>query len=222
MRYYPVNLDIAGKTCLVVGAGAVAARKAATLASCGARVRVVGPVACGEVLAMQSRGTIAWEKRPYRQEDLDGAFLVIAATDDETVNDQVSRQALARNMLVNVADQPERCSFVLPAVVDRDGLVVTVSTEGKSPAMARRIRQKLETEFGPEYGPFLNLMAAVRARLLARAHAPEEHKELFYRLIDEGLLAAVRDKDPGAADRLLNAVLGPGFSCCELLPGWFS
>lgn len=221
MRYYPVSLDILKKPCLVVGAGAVAARKAATLVSCGAKVRVVGPEAAPEILAMAQREELRYEKRAYQESDLDGAFLVIAATDDEAVNDAVSRQASARNMLVNVADQPKRCNFVLPAVVDRDGLVVTVSTEGKSPAMARRIRQDLECRFGPEYGPFLSLMAAIRGRLLAAAHAPEEHKGLFYRLIDEGLLDSVQKKDPEAADRLLAEVLGPGFSCRELLPDWF-
>jgi precorrin-2 dehydrogenase / sirohydrochlorin ferrochelatase len=217
MRYYPVQLDIRGRACLVVGGGAVGTRKAQTLAACGARVTVVSPEAAEELGRMAAAGRIELRLRGYLPADLEGMFLVIGATDDEELNRQIHRDAEAHRILCNIADRPEICNFILPAVLQRGDLVITVSTSGKSPALAKKLRRRLEAEFGPEYGVFLELMGAIRLRLLAREHAPEEHKPLFEALVDSNLVEWIREGRRAEVDLLLQRVLGSGFRMQELL-----
>lgn len=218
MRYYPVNLDIRDRSCLVVGGGRVGARKVRTLVRCGARVTVVSPDVIPAMEALAQERTIDLKHRAYRSSDVSGMFLVIGATDDEQLNRRIHADAEAQNILCNIADRPEICNFILPAIVRRGDFVMAISTAGKSPAFAKHIRERLETEFGPEYGDLLDLMGAIRGRLLAQAHEPEAHKPLFERLIAGDLLGRVRDGDIDGIDRLLEAVLGPGYRYDQLLP----
>jgi precorrin-2 dehydrogenase/sirohydrochlorin ferrochelatase len=211
MRYYPVNLAIAGRRCLVVGGGGVGTRKAQALLECGARVTVVTLGASAELESLARSGRLRLQRRPYVAEDLDGCFLVIGATSDEALNRRVHSDAEARGMLCNIADRPEACNFILPAVVRRGDLVLAVSTSGSSPAFAKHLRRHLEREFGPEYALFLELMGRIRQRLLAEAHAPEAHKPLFERLIAGNLVDLIRRQERAAIDRLLQSVLGPAY-----------
>jgi precorrin-2 dehydrogenase/sirohydrochlorin ferrochelatase len=217
MRYFPVSLDIRGRRCLVVGGGGVGTRKVASLLACGAAVTVVSPETTETVDRLSREGRVRLERRAYRSSDLDGMFLVIGATDDETLNRRIHEDAERQSLLCNIADRPEVCNFILPAVVRRGDLTLSVSTSGASPAFAKHLKRQLEAQFGPEYGRFLALMRAIRNRLLAEQHAPEAHKPLFERLISENLLDAVRDGDLERADALLHRVLGPGFHCRSLL-----
>ncbi|MFO7494233.1 MAG: bifunctional precorrin-2 dehydrogenase/sirohydrochlorin ferrochelatase [Desulfobacterales bacterium] len=217
MRYYPINLDVQNRPCLVVGGGAVGHRKVSGLLKCGARVTVVSPAAHPALSEMASEGVIDWHQRPYRPEDLDGKLLVIGATDDEVLNQRISRDAAERQLLCNIADRPAVCNFILPAVIERGDLIITVSTSGRSPAFAKKLRQDLEAAFGEPYADFLALMGAIRAKLLAEAHAPEAHKPLFEKLIAADLLALVRRRDLCAIDALLEEVLGEGFSAQSLI-----
>jgi precorrin-2 dehydrogenase/sirohydrochlorin ferrochelatase len=216
-KYYPVNLDVRNRDCLVVGGGAVGARKVSTLLDCGARVTVVSPETVAEVDRLAESGALILEKRPFSPSDLDGRFLVIGATDDEPLNRQIRGEAEKRQMLCNIADFPEGCNFILPAVVRRGDLIIAISTSGNSPAFAKRLRKQIEREFGPEYGLFLRLMGAIRGRLLLQEHAPEAHKPLFEALIDGGLLEKIRQGDPEPVDQLLAKVLGSGFRYRELI-----
>jgi len=217
MRYYPVNLDIVGRTCLVVGGGTVATRKVDRLLECGARVVVVAPQCTPALEQQASAGRLLLHRRGYRSSDLKGMFLVIGATDDETLNQRIHRDAEARHMLCNIADRPRVCNFILPAVFSRGDLVLAISTAGKSPALAKKLRRELAGSFGPEYGPLLDLMGCIRSKLLAREHAPEEHKPLFETLLERNLLALVAKRDVQAIDALLAEVLGPGFSWAKLM-----
>jgi precorrin-2 dehydrogenase/sirohydrochlorin ferrochelatase len=217
MRYYPVNLDITDRNCLVVGGGSVASRKVATLLSCGAAVTVVSPRVCDRLNQLAAEGAIRLNKRPYDRADLEGMFLVIGATDDEDVNRKVSRDAEAHRMLCNIADRPGICNFILPSIVRRGDLILTISTSGSSPAFAKKMRQCLESQFGEEYADFLRLMAAVRKKLLNQAHAPEAHKPLFEALINSGLIDWLRDRKTDDINALLSSVLGPGFTFQELM-----
>jgi precorrin-2 dehydrogenase len=219
MRYYPVNLDVKNRECLVVGGGAVGIRKVRTLLSCGARVTVVSPEATGALEELALAGRVTWHQRDYQMADLEGIFLVIGATDNEAVNQGISRDALSRNVLCNIADRPAACNFILPSIIERGDLVVTISTSGKSPAFAKHLRKKLEGQFGQEYKTLLELMGAIRSRLLAEAHAPEAHKPLFERLITGGLLESIRKKDLGAVNRMLFDILGEGYEV-ERLVDW--
>lgn len=216
MRYYPIQLDIKGRKCLVVGGGMVATRKVKTLLKCGACVKVVSPELTPELEALNSRGGIETEKRRYCSEDLDGRFLVIGATSNEAVNRRISEDAEARNMLCNIADFPEACNFILPAIVERGDLTVTVSTSGKSPAFAKKLKKDLESRFGEEYTVFLTLMGSIRKRLLQQDHEHEAHKPLFEALINGGLLDLVRDGKTGEIDALLFNTLGNGYRFDEL------
>jgi precorrin-2 dehydrogenase/sirohydrochlorin ferrochelatase len=217
MRYYPVQLDIRGRRCLVVGGGGVGTRKAEGLLACGAAVTVVSPEASARLKALAAAGRLVLAARPFRPEDLAGVFLVIGATDDEPLNRRVSEEAERRGILCNIADRPEACNFILPAVVRRGELTVAVSTAGRSPALAKKLRGDLERQFGPEYAVLLDLLGAIRRRLLARAHAPEAHKPLFERLVASDLLELIRRNDRAAIDRLLAETLGEGFRLEELL-----
>ncbi|ACL05124.1 siroheme synthase [Desulfatibacillum aliphaticivorans] len=219
MRYYPVMLDVTDKKCVVIGGGAVGARKVKTLLECGARVTVISPQAHDSLVDLAAQGEIILHARGYKSADLDGAFLLIGATDDADLNEKISRDAHQNNLLCNIADRPGDCNFILPSIVNQKDLVIAISTCGQSPAFAKKIRQDLQCMFGAEYGVFLELMGAVRKKLLAQSHAPEEHKGLFNRLIGNGLLDLLAARDEGGADALLEQVLGAGYSIRELVGG---
>lgn len=217
MTYFPIQLDIRGRRCLVVGGGGVGTRKAQSLLACGGAVTVVSPAVTEELQRLAARGDIALRMREYDGADLEGAFLVIGATDDETLNRRVSADAERRGILCNIADRPEKCNFILPAVVRRGDLVLTVSTSGRSPALAKKLRRSLQAQFGEEYAVLLDLMGAIRRRLLAEAHAPEEHKPVFERLVHSDILTWIREGRRHEIDRLLAEVLGDGWRMDDLL-----
>lgn len=192
-------------------------RKVRTLLECGARVTVISPEATPELAALAGQGRIQWHTRDYRASDLDNTFLVIGATDDQRLNHKIHHDAEMAQRLCNIADQPDLCNFILPAVMRRGNLMITVSTGGKSPAFAKHLRQQLEKQYGPEYDTLLQLMGAIRKQLLAEAHAPEAHKPLFEKLIGGGLLEMIRSNDPKNINGLLTRVLGPGFDYQALM-----
>jgi precorrin-2 dehydrogenase/sirohydrochlorin ferrochelatase len=217
MKYYPAHLDIQNRKCLVVGGGAVGTRKVNTLLECGARVAVVSPDPTAQLTRLASEGSITLRKRNYRSDDLTGMFLVIGATDDESLNHQISKDAERAHILCNIADRPEACNFILPSIVRRGDLVITVSTSGKSPALAKHLRQKLETQFGQEYADFLLLMGAIRQKLLNQAHEPEAHKEIFHKLIDSNLIELMQAGKTEEINSVLYTILGEGYRIEELL-----
>jgi len=217
-KYYPVCLDIKQKNCLVAGGGDVGARKASGLLSCGAIVKVVSPEFSFAFEKLKSKG-IELVKREYKIEDLDGMFLVIGATDNTEVNKKIHRDAEARNMLCNIADFPQACNFILPAVVRRGDLMITASTSGRSPAFAKKLKKDLENQFGKEYADFLFLMGEIRKRLLREKHAPEEHKPMFEKIIRKGLLNMIADKNYTEIDKLLSNVFGREYSYRNLVSG---
>jgi precorrin-2 dehydrogenase/sirohydrochlorin ferrochelatase len=219
MRYYPLCLDVKDRNCLVVGGGGVGTRKVETLLDCGALVTVVSLEFSARLEALAAKGRVRLERRVYRSEDLEGKFLVIGATDEQALNRRISRDAEARNLLCNIADQPALCNFILPAVIDRGDLVITASTSGKSPAFAKTLRRQLEQQFGEEYAPFLKLMGKIREVLLAEAHEPEAHRHLFEALIQGGLLDMLRQARMDDVRHLLASVLGKRVDPEDLLAG---
>ena len=144
MDYLPIFLKLDGRPCAVIGGGEVAARKAGLLLDAGARVTVTAPALCEALAELAQQERIAHRARPFDPAALDGATLVIAATDDRAVNAEVSRLAQQRRIPVNVVDDPELCSFILPAIVDRSPVIVAFSTGGRVPVLARRLRAQLE------------------------------------------------------------------------------
>jgi precorrin-2 dehydrogenase / sirohydrochlorin ferrochelatase len=211
MKYYPLNLDINNRDCLVIGGGQVGTRKVNGLLKCGAMVSVICPDASEKIIALATQKKITWHKRRYQSSDMQNRFLVIGATNNELLNREIHADAQTQKVLCNIADRPEICNFILPAVVQRGNLVIAVSTNGKSPALAKKLRKELQQTYGEEYEPFLELMGAIRKKLLKEAHAPETHKPLFEALVNGDLTDAVKNNDIKTVDKLLNDVLGEGF-----------
>jgi len=173
MRYYPICVDMAGRACLVVGGGVVAERKASGLLESGARVTVVSPAITARLEAWAHEGQIRVIRRGYEPGDLADQSLVFVATDDGVVNAAVAADARAAGVLINAADDPAHCDFILPAVLRRGALTVAVSTGGASPALSRAVRDELETHFDREdYASLLEVAADARARLRERS-APQ-------------------------------------------------
>ncbi len=217
MKYYPVHLDINNRNVLVVGGGSVGTRKVKTLLDCGARVTVVSPEVSRQLRELAASGNIILAERSYQSKDLNDVFVVIGATDDQKLNQQISSDADRLNTLCNIADRPEVCNFILPSIVQRDNLVITISTSGKSPALAKKLRQALENQFGEEYGTLLQLMGAIRKKLLQQAHKPEAHKPLFEQLINSDLIVMIQESEVEKIDSLLFEVLGEGYKFEELM-----
>lgn len=215
--FYPVNLDIKDRHCLVVGGGSVASRKAKTLMECGAVVTVVSPEISAALKNMEQNSNITLVQRPYETSDLDGKFLVIGATNDEALNRRINADAEKRHMLCNIADVPDICNFILPSIIRRGDLCVAISTSGKSPAFAKKLRKDLEKTFGDEYALFLTLMGEIRKKLLAEAHAPEAHKPLFEKLIHNNLLEMIKNNETDQINRILQDVLGSGYDYDTLI-----
>lgn len=218
MKYYPIFLDVRHRHCLVVGGGSVGVRKAVTLLECGAAVTVVSPRVSERLTELAKNESLTIEKRPFRFSDLKDKFLVIGATDNQELNQQIHAESERLDILCNIADQPKACNFILPSIVKQGDLVIAISTSGKSPAFAKKLRQDLEQQLGNEYAVFLELMGAVRKKLLAKDHQPEVHKPLFEALINRGLIEMIKDRRRKDIDLLLLEILGEGFIFEELIP----
>jgi precorrin-2 dehydrogenase/sirohydrochlorin ferrochelatase len=182
MTLFPMFMKLEGRSCLVVGAGTVGEPKINSLVTAGASVRVVALHTTAAVAEWAQAGAITWEARAFNSADLDGTFLVIAATNSSDVNAAIFHQARQRNILCNVVDDPEHCDFYYPAVVRRGDLQLAISTKGQSPALAQRIRRELEMQFGPEYGAWLEELGRARQQLFASKIDPEQRRRLLHEL----------------------------------------
>jgi precorrin-2 dehydrogenase / sirohydrochlorin ferrochelatase len=208
--YYPAILDIAGRRALVVGAGNVGEGKIAGLVSAAAEVKVVSLTATAQVRHWAEEGKVELEVRPYESSDLDGCFLVIAATEDNETNVRVFEDAEQRQMLCNVVDVTHLCNFILPSIVRHGDLAIAVSTGGASPALARRIRLSLGECYGDEYAVALKLLGALRAELKAAYPAPDERKVIFERMVYSGLVDMVRRGDVDAIEAWVQRCIDEG------------
>ncbi len=210
MDYYPAVLDLRGRNCLVVGGGTVAERKVESLLECGARVKVVTREATSGLAELARSGSIEFDLRDYASDDLLGIFLVIAATDEPAVQARIGSEAKERGLLVNVVDDPANCTFIVPAVARRGELSIAVSTGGRSPALAARIREKLEALFGPEYEEWVDLLGQLRATLAVRFPDPEERKAAWYRVVDSNCLELIRRGERDLMQKQLDDLVHPG------------
>jgi precorrin-2 dehydrogenase/sirohydrochlorin ferrochelatase len=179
---FPIFLKLEGRKCLVLGAGSVGEQKIRSLLDCGATIRVVAPSASAAVIEWANSGALTWLQRPYEPTDLDGIFLVVAATASADVNHAIYREAQARGILCNVVDDPPHCDFYYPAVVRRGQLQIAISTAGLSPALAQRIRKQLEGEFPPAYASWLENLGSRRESLFRAGGNPEVRRKLLHHL----------------------------------------
>jgi precorrin-2 dehydrogenase/sirohydrochlorin ferrochelatase len=207
MRYYPMFVSLAGRACLVVGAGQVGLRKIETLADCNAAsILVVDKNPPDEALcALLKRPALSFAQRDFLEHDLDGVFLAIASTSSPAVNQRISELCRQRGVLCNIVDQPEACTFIVPATVRRGDLTLAISTGGQSPALAKRIRKDLQEAFGQEYALFLDLMGRLRPLVLSLGLDTGANTEIFRALVGSRLLEALRLGDAELAKAELAA-----------------
>jgi len=184
---------------VVVGGGYVAARKVEGLLASESQVKVISPVLVPELQLLADSGVITVFERSYQDGDLEGAFLAIAATDEITINHAVWAEAMKRGCLINVVDDPEHSTFILPAVLQRGEMSVAVSTGGSSPALARRLRERLEDIIGPEYGTLTELMAELRPELLASFPPGKARLQAALRIVDSNILDVIQNLGRDAA-----------------------
>jgi len=189
MSLFPMFLKIEGRSCLVVGAGKVAESKIRSLLVSKASVHVVAPWATPTVTAWDRAGILRWTAREFQPTDLDGVFLVVAATSIPSVNDAVYHEAQSRRALCNVVDVPDRCDFYYPAVVRRGDLQVAISTGGNSPALAQRLRRQFERQLTPLYAGWLERLGDFRRDLFSRRLDPEKRRALLHAAAKSGPLA---------------------------------
>lgn len=179
---FPIFLKLEGRPCLVVGAGTIAAPKIESLLRTGGAVTVVASRVSDEVEAHARAGTLTLLRREFAEPDLDGAFLVVTATDVQPVNHAVAEAARARGILCNSVDDPPDCDFFYPSVVRRGDLQIAISTAGKSPALAQRLRQEVDALLAPDMGAWLDRLGETRERILAAYPASEERKQALHLL----------------------------------------
>lgn len=182
--FYIACLKLAGRKCVVVGGGDVGLEKVEGLLACDGDVTLVAPEAIEPLRAFADEDSIRWERREYRPEDLEGTFMVIAATNDTDVNIGIFNDAERRAMLVNVVDVPPLCNFILPAIVRQGPLAIAISTAGASPALAKRIRDEIAAEYGAPYARLAELLNEVRGWAKGTLATYQDRKVFFESIVN--------------------------------------
>lgn len=207
MSYYPVLLKLNGKTALVIGGGKVAERKIETLLEYGALIYIISKGLTDKLNKLVEDGYVKHLGEEFRDQYLDGAFLVIAATDDKKLNQKISESTRKRGVLINVVDQPNDCNFIVPSIVRRGDLIIAVSTSGKSPALAKKIREELETQFGTKYETFLLMMGRLRKSILSKGLSHKENTQVFHKIVDSHIMDALNKKDWAEVESIIRQIL---------------
>lgn len=208
MQYYPVFLNLAQRHVIVIGGGEMALEKVEGLVRAGACITVIARELVAPLQELVEAQHITRVAREYQDGDLEGAFLVISTLSDAKTNARIFREANARNIMVNVVDDPPHCSFIAPSILRRGDLTVAISTSGKAPAVAVRLRQKLEGEIGEEYARLLEMAGTLRTPLAARYPDFETRKRLWYEVVDSDVLDLLRAGEETRARERITEITG--------------
>jgi precorrin-2 dehydrogenase/sirohydrochlorin ferrochelatase len=208
MKYYPINLNIQDRKCLVAGGGQVAFRKVKRLIACGAIIRVISPQMTPSFVEYEKKNIIDVLLREVRAEDLDGMFMIFAATNNALVNTSIAKWAKERNILCNIADQPEISDFTLPSIIEQGDLNITISTNGKSPALSKYIRKRLENEFGQEYATLLNMLGNLRKILTTEIACQNDRQNIYHSLLGSTILNSLKCNDLHTASHTCEEITG--------------
>ena len=190
--YYPIYLDIEDRDVLIIGGGNVCARKAETMMKYGARVTVLSPECTEEIEAWAAKNMLTIRRKTYAEADLQGASIVIASTDDQCINARIARDCRRRKIPVNVVDVTHLCEFIVPAIVERGSIQIAVSTGGKSPALARTLKEDLQKFVGPEYDEVNRILGTLRKGAKKTLPTDVDRKRFFDGIIAEGVLDMLR------------------------------
>ncbi len=191
---YPIFLKLNKKRCVVIGGGRTATRKVKALLQAKAKVTVISPKLTKELEKLAENGSIKVIKREYKEGDLNKYFLVFAATDSEEINKKVIKEAKKKKILCNIVDAPKYCDFYVPAVYAQGNLKIAISTNGKSPALARKIKEELSNIYGKEVALFLNLLASFRKRTKAKFPNEKKRKEILLKIVNSQSLFSLKNK----------------------------
>ena len=191
--YYPVYLDIEERDVLIIGGGNVCARKAETMMKYGAHVTIVSPQFTDEIDEWAKQGSLKLRQKPYEEADLTGASIVIASTDDPCINARIARDCRRRKIPVNVVDVTHLCEFIVPAIVESGTIQIAVSTGGKSPALARTLKEDLQKFVGPEYDEVNQVLGSLRGGAKKTLPTDIDRKRFFDSIIAQGVLAMMRE-----------------------------
>ncbi len=191
--YYPVYLDIEERNVLIIGGGNVCARKAETMMKYGAHVTIVSPEFTDEIEQWATQGVLTVRRKPYEEPDLDGASIVIASTDDPCINARIARDCRRRKIPVNVVDVTHLCEFIVPAIVESGSIQIAVSTGGKSPALARTLKEDLQKFVGPEYDEVNQVLGSLRSAAKKTLPTDIDRKRFFDSIIGKGILDMLRE-----------------------------
>jgi precorrin-2 dehydrogenase/sirohydrochlorin ferrochelatase len=208
MKYYPINLNIKDRKCLVAGGGLVALRKVKRLVECEAIIRIISPQIVTQLEEIAKKEIIEILYRKIQSDDLNDIFLIFAATNDKEVNMSISQWAHKKNILCNIADQPDESDFTLPSVIDQGDLNITISTNGKSPALSKYLRKRLQTEFGQEYATLLDMMGKLRKMLTAEVPCQNDRQKIYHSLLDSSILHSLKLNDLITASNTCEEITG--------------
>ncbi|MCX8131192.1 MAG: bifunctional precorrin-2 dehydrogenase/sirohydrochlorin ferrochelatase [Clostridia bacterium] len=197
MTAFPLFVDLKGKKCVVAGGGKVAARKIETLVLFNAEITVVSPQVTESIVEQERLGKLAYREKPYSDTDIEGAFLVVAATSSRQVNDKIYEDAVSRGIFVNVADSPEKCTFIFPSVVKRDELVIGICTSGNYPLLSKSVREKLDNMLPRNLDGRVNgILGEYRRKALDKMKNEEKRQEFLKKMLDEVLSDELSDIEP--------------------------
>jgi precorrin-2 dehydrogenase/sirohydrochlorin ferrochelatase len=208
MKYYPINLNIKDRKCLVAGGGLVALRKVRRLVECEARIRIISPQIESQLAEIAQKENIQILYRKIRSDDFNDAFIIFAATNDTKINIAISKWAQQKNILCNIADQPDKSDFTLPSIIERGDLNITISTNGKSPALSKYLRKRLQNEFGQEYAALLNMMGKLRKILSEEVSSQKDRHKIYHSLIDSSILQSLKMNDFNTASNTCKELTG--------------
>ncbi len=207
VKYYPVNISLKNKKCVVLGAGIVALRKVKRLLECQAVVSVIAQEIVPQLKRLFEKKKIIFKNKKADLKDLKGAFLVVAATDDRKLNALVSAYCLKKNILVNVVDSVQECNFILPSVLRRGSLAISVSTDGVSPALAKKIRRDIQQRFGFEYAKLLSLMRKIRPEALKKISNLRARNRFFEKIFQPEILELFKKNKQQQANKRIREYL---------------
>jgi precorrin-2 dehydrogenase / sirohydrochlorin ferrochelatase len=206
--YYPVYIELREQPCVVIGGGKIAEGKVEGLLAVRASVTVIAPDLTPHLHDLVEKKQITYLARSYQRGDLTGAFIVICATDQTEINHQVWEEATANRQLVNVVDDTPRCNFIAPSILRKGDLTIAISTSGKAPALAVRLKERFQRELGSEYERFLELAGELREPLAQYVPDFETRKALWYELVDSEILDMLAQGDVASARKIISQIVG--------------
>lgn len=206
-KYYPIFINLKHKKCIIIGGGHVAERKVKGLIDTGAHIIIVSPYITDELALLAKEGKIIHLKKNYEKNDIKDAFLVIGATDSRNVNEEIRNDCRKHDIPANIVDSPEDCTFTVPSVIKRGPLTITISTDGKSPALSKKIRKEIENIYGEEYGKFAVLLGNLRERIQKEIPEEKERKSLWEKLLEANIPSLIKEGKDKEIEELVEKII---------------